>query len=142
MGGGEGRGVVGGFRTWCMCLLWLLLMFFISDIWVHFITLIFPHIIFGLPVYFQHLLSIVNFGNWDQGARLFASLLFCFSVIVNENPNFFFDSHRGICQGGPLSLLFFVLVVEAFSRLMTKEKVRGFIDGFSMSLGNTKALMK
>ena len=125
-----------------MCFLWLLLMFFFSDIWVHFITLIFSLIKFGLPAYFQRLVSIVNFGNWDQGVRLFASLLFCFSVIVNGNPNFFFDSRRGICHGGPLSLLFFVLVVEAFSRLMTKEKARGFIDGFSMSLGNTKALMK
>jgi hypothetical protein len=43
-----------------------------------------------------------------------------FVILVNGSPTEFFKSHRGIRHGLPLSPLLFLLVVEAFSRLVKK----------------------
>ena len=51
-----------------------------------------------------------------------------FSVVVNGNPSVFsFASTRGICQGDPLSLLLFVFVMKALSRLILKAMDGGFL---------------
>ena len=51
-----------------------------------------------------------------------------FSVAVNGSPSVFsFASTRGICQGDPLSLLLFVFVMKALSRLILKAMDGGFL---------------
>jgi len=55
-----------------------------------------------------------------------------FSVLVNGTPSGFFSSSRGIRQGDPLSPLLFVIVMEAFSKLLSITILRGFLSGFSV----------
>jgi hypothetical protein len=53
-----------------------------------------------------------------------------FSVLINGAPFGFFGSSRGVHQGDPLSPFLFVLVMEAFSRMLGAFTSRGLISGF------------
>jgi hypothetical protein len=53
-----------------------------------------------------------------------------FSVLINESLSGFFGSLRGVRQGDPLSPFLFVLVMEAFSRMISAIYFRGLISGF------------
>jgi hypothetical protein len=53
-----------------------------------------------------------------------------FSVLINGVPSDFFGSSRGVRQGDPLSPFPFVLVMEAFSRMLEAFTSRGLISGF------------
>jgi hypothetical protein len=55
-----------------------------------------------------------------------------FSILVNGTPKGFFKSSRGICQGDPFSLLLFVLVIEALSRMVNAIIEQGLLTSFPM----------
>jgi hypothetical protein len=55
-----------------------------------------------------------------------------FSVLINGVPYGFFGSSRGVRQGDPLSPFLFVLVMEAFSRMLNAFISRGLISGFTV----------
>jgi hypothetical protein len=55
-----------------------------------------------------------------------------FSVLINSVPFGFFGSSLGVRQGDPLSLFLFVLVMEAFSRMLGTFTSKRLISGFSM----------
>jgi hypothetical protein len=63
-----------------------------------------------------------------------------FSVLINGTPCGFFTSSRGLRQGESLSPLLFALVMEAFSRLMDRAVVRGYLEGFSVAHNNGSEL--
>jgi mannosylglycoprotein endo-beta-mannosidase len=54
------------------------------------------------------------------------------SVLVNGNPEGYFRSSRGLRQGDPLSPLLFVIVMEAFSRMIEKAVTEGLLRGFAV----------
>jgi hypothetical protein len=53
-----------------------------------------------------------------------------FSVLINGLPAGFFNSSRGVRQGDPLSLFLFVIVMEAFSRMVKASVEHGLFLGF------------
>ena len=55
-----------------------------------------------------------------------------FSVLINGAPSSFFESSQGVRQGDPLSPFLFVLVMEAFSRMLGAFTSRGLISSFSV----------
>uniref|UniRef100_A0A2N9FZM9 Reverse transcriptase domain-containing protein n=1 Tax=Fagus sylvatica TaxID=28930 RepID=A0A2N9FZM9_FAGSY len=64
-----------------------------------------------------------------------------FSILVNGSLCGFFPSTRGLRQGDPLSLMLFVIVMEALSRLIDKAIGAGMISGFSVSRDNHAPLL-
>ncbi|XP_027167230.1 uncharacterized protein LOC113767361 [Coffea eugenioides] len=52
----------------------------------------------------------------DMISRIISNVWF--SVIINSAPQGFFKSSRGLRQGGPISLVLFVISAEVFSRLL------------------------
>jgi hypothetical protein len=55
-----------------------------------------------------------------------------FSILINGVPSGYFGSSRGVHQGDPLSPFLFVLVMEAFSKMLGAFTSRGLISGFSV----------
>ena len=56
-----------------------------------------------------------------------------FSILINGTPCGYCNSTRGIRQGDSLSPLFFVLVIEALSRLMDKAVSENLLEGFAVN---------
>ena len=52
------------------------------------------------------------------------------AVLVNGTPTNFFSTFRGLRQGDPLSPYLFMLIMEAFSGLISRAEEKGFIRGF------------
>uniref|UniRef100_A0A2N9IC54 Reverse transcriptase domain-containing protein n=1 Tax=Fagus sylvatica TaxID=28930 RepID=A0A2N9IC54_FAGSY len=59
-----------------------------------------------------------------------------FSILVNGTPCGFFASSRGLRQGDPLSLLLFLIVIEALSRLLARAHDGGYISRFNVGRVN------
>jgi hypothetical protein len=55
-----------------------------------------------------------------------------FSILINGSQHGFFGSSQGLRQGDPLSLLLFVLVMDAFSRMLSRLMDGGFLSGFQV----------
>ena len=54
------------------------------------------------------------------------------AVLVNGTPTEFFSTFRDLRQGNPLSPYLFVLIMEAFSSLISRAEEKGFIRGFKV----------
>ena len=52
----------------------------------------------------------------------------CFSVLINDHPAGFFTSSSGLRQGDPLSPFLFVRDMGAFSLLIHKSALAGFLS--------------
>jgi len=52
-----------------------------------------------------------------------------YAVLINEAASPFFQGHRGLRQGCPLSPLLFLLVAEGLSQLILVAKRKGEIHG-------------
>ena len=64
-----------------------------------------------------------------------------FSILINGTPCDFFESSRGIRQGDPLSTLLFVIVTNAFSKMLDKAMRDGLMSGFRVGpTGNSLQL--
>lgn len=50
--------------------------------------------------------------------------------MVNGTPKGFFPTYKGLRQGNPLSLLLFILVIEALSCLLVRAVQGGLLTGF------------
>ena len=59
-----------------------------------------------------------------------------FSILVNGTPCGFFASSRGLRQGDPLSPLLFIIVMEAWSRLLARARDGGYLSGFDVGRVN------
>jgi exonuclease III len=87
-----------------------------------------------------YMMERLGFGNkWRKWIYYCISTV-RFSVLINGNPCGFFTSSRGLRQGDSLSPLLFVLVMEAFSRLMDRAVVRRYLEGFSVAHNNGSEL--
>ena len=63
-----------------------------------------------------------------------------FSMLINGTLEDFFDSSRGVRQGDLLSSLLFVVVMEAFSRMMNVAVERGLLASFSVDSRSSEAM--
>jgi hypothetical protein len=99
----------------------------------------------GAPLRFFNVISFLTYQkkkNWDFllyvlrwcgfGAKwrkwIFACIFTArFSILINGSLYGFFRSSQGIRQGGPLLPLLFVLVMDAFSRMLSRVVVGGFV---------------
>ena len=79
-------------------------------------------------------------GKWRQWISFCLSTV-CFSILINGTPYGFFGSSRGLRQGDPLSLLLFVLIMEAIGRMLDKAVHEGRLSGFSVGVSVGRSLM-
>jgi len=63
-----------------------------------------------------------------------------FAVLVNGSPTDFFLAFRGLRQGDPLSRLLFLLVMDAFTRMIESTSDAGLICRFSVSRSSMTTL--
>jgi hypothetical protein len=79
-----------------------------------------------------YLLEICGFSlKWRRWISYYISTV-RFSILINGGPKGFFGSSRGLRQGDSLSPLFFVIIMEALSRMMSEAVVGGFLSGFQV----------
>ena len=66
-----------------------------------------------------------------------------FSVMINGVPSGFFSSSQGVRQGDPLSPSLFIIMLEAFNRLVTSTHINGNWKGIQLprsTIFNTHSL--
>ena len=88
-----------------------------------------------------YMMEQFGFGDKWRNWIYFCISTTCFSVLINVTPYGFFASSKGLRQGDSLSPLLFVLVMEAFSRLMDRAVVRDYLEGFLVA-NNTRSNLK
>lgn len=77
-----------------------------------------------------YMMGRMGFGDrWCQWVKFYVSTVRMF-VLVNGSPAGFFSTYRGLRQGNPLSPFLFILVMEAFSRLLSRAVHAGLLHGF------------
>ena len=87
-----------------------------------------------------YMLERFGFGERWKGWIYQCVSMVRFLVLMNGTPKDFFDSSRGVRQGDPLSLLLFVVVMEAFSIMMNVAVDRGLLARFSVGSRPSEAM--
>jgi hypothetical protein len=64
-----------------------------------------------------------------------------FSVLINGSPADFFNSSRGVRQGNPLSPFLFVVVMEAFSRMIKAMIDYNLISRFTVGARGSEQVL-
>ena len=76
------------------------------------------------------LLKRMGFGvRWYRWIRTYISIV-QFSILFNGSLADFFGSSRGLRQGDPLSLMFFLFMMEVLSKMMKRVEGAGLLQGF------------
>ncbi|WMV26179.1 hypothetical protein MTR67_019564 [Solanum verrucosum] len=79
------------------------------------------------------MLSQMGFGgSWTSWIKFCISTV-KFSILINESPEGFFNAHRGIRQGDPLSPFLFIIAMEGLNNMLNIAKITGRIQGFEVS---------
>jgi len=79
------------------------------------------------------------------GSRWIKWISFCissvkFSLIINGNTEGFFQSHRGLRQGDPMSPFLFVLAMEGLNHMLRTTNANRWMKGFSAQTGRGEDL--
>ena len=53
-----------------------------------------------------------------------------FSILVNENAKGWIKASKGLRQGDPLSLFFFIISVDVYNRMMLRVEESSLLEGF------------
>ena len=98
----------------------------------------FNHVNWG---FLMKLLEHIGFSNkWRQWICFCLSIV-RFSILISGFPYGFFENSRGLKQGDPLSLLLFVLVMEALGRMLNKAIHEGRMSGFRVGNFDGRSLV-
>jgi hypothetical protein len=81
-----------------------------------------------------YLLGRLGFGSKWREWMSFCISTAHFSILVNGIPNGFCGSSRGLYQGELLSPLLFVIVTEAFSRMLFRAMIGSYLSGFQVDI--------
>jgi hypothetical protein len=79
--------------------------------------------------FLQQVMRIIGFNhNWCKWIENFASRG-SVGVKMNDDIGHYFQTHKGLRQGDPLSLILFNLVVDMLAILITRGKEDGQVEG-------------
>ncbi|WMV15451.1 hypothetical protein MTR67_008836 [Solanum verrucosum] len=79
------------------------------------------------------------------GSRWIKWISFCissvkFSLIINGNTEGFFQSHRGLRQGDPMSPFLFLLAMEGLNHMFRIANANRWVKGFSAERGRSGSI--
>jgi len=77
--------------------------------------------------------------KWNNWIKVCISTV-KFSLIINGNPEGFFQSQRGLRQGDPMSPFLFILAMEGLNSMIRKASENGWLQGFSANANRGDAM--
>lgn len=88
--------------------------------------------------FMDYMLGRLIFGNKQRKWMNTCITTTSFAVMVNGWSSSFFKATKGLHQGDPLSLLLFIIVMEAFSRLLERAREVNLIKGVNVGRGDSR----